>query len=212
MTFLFFDTETTGLSDRNMPPSWEAQPHICQLGAILTDAQGKVKAEMNFLVRPVGWTIPKAASDIHGISQPDAEKYGLSIKGVLTVFARLASMAEVLVAHNLPFDLFMLEIECARTGLTMDLPPTSACTMAESAPILQIPPTAAMLRSGRTNYKSPNLQEAYRHFFGRNFEGAHDAMADVRACKDVFFRLRSPGTPDADAMAARHPESKGVAA
>lgn len=204
MTYLCFDTETSGLPDKSMPPSWEGQPHICQLGAILTDAQGKVKAEMNLLVKPVGWTIPKAASDIHGISQADAENYGLSIKGVLTIFGRLATMAEVLVAHNLPFDLFMLEIECERTGVKMDLPPDYACTMAESSPILQIPPTAAMLRSGRTNYKNPNLQEAYRHFFGRNFEGAHDAMADVRACKDVFFRLRSPGTPD--------PEAKGVAA
>lgn len=204
MTYLFWDTETSGLPDQSIAPSWEGQPHICQLGAILTDDQGKVKAEMNLLVKPVGWTIPKVASDIHGISQADAEKYGLSIKGVLTVFARLASMAEVLVAHNLPFDLFMLEIECERAGVRMDLPPTQACTMAESSPILQIPPTAAMLRSGRTNYKNPNLQEAYRHFFGRNFEGAHDAMADVRACKEIFFRLRSPGTPDT--------ESKGVAA
>jgi len=49
-----------------------------------------------------------------------------------------------------------------------------------------------MLRSGRTNYKNPSLQEAYRHLFGRNFVGAHDAMADVRACRDVYFALHAP--------------------
>lgn len=44
MGYLFFDTETTGLPDTRMPPEWEGQPHICQLGAIMTDEQGRVKA------------------------------------------------------------------------------------------------------------------------------------------------------------------------
>ena len=145
---------------------------------------------MNFLVRPDGWVIPEAASSIHGITQQAAERYGLSTKGVLSVFARLASMADYAVAHNIMFDLQMIALEIERNGIILDLPKKYACTMEESRDILKIPPTPKMVAAGFDKYKSPNLQESYRHFFGREFEGAHDAMADVRACRDVYFAIQ----------------------
>jgi DNA polymerase-3 subunit epsilon len=191
--YLFFDTETTGLPDFKLPAEWEAQPRICQLGAIVTDRDGRVKAEANLLIKPDGWTIPDAATAVHGISQADAEKYGVTMKGALSVFARLLKMADTLIAHNLRFDLFLLEIEAHRTGMLdgkLDLPPSCFCTMTSSINVLQLPPTQKMQAVGFTKFKNPNLQEAYRHFFGREFEGAHDAMADVRACRDVFFALK----------------------
>ena len=190
--YLFFDTETDGLFEKNKPASDPCQPHICQLGAILTDQYGRVKAEVNLLVRPEGWTIPQTATSIHGITQDDADKYGLSIKGVLTIFSRLLAKSEKLIAHNIHFDLFMLEIECHRSGVSLELPKQYTCTMEDSVNVLKLPPTAKMAACGMTKFKNPNLQEAYRHFFGRDFEGAHDAMADVRACRDVFFALQKP--------------------
>jgi DNA polymerase III epsilon subunit-like protein len=39
------------------------------------------------------------------------------------------------------------------------------------------------------DYKWPKLQESHLHFFGKEFEGAHDAMADVRACAAVYWAL-----------------------
>ena len=150
-------------------------------------------------------TIPEAASAIHGISQADAEKYGVTMKGALSVFARLMKMADTLIAHNLPFDLFLLEIEAHRTGMTdgkLDLPKSCFCTMTSSTHVLQLPPTQKMKAAGFTRYKSPNLQETYRHFFGCEFEGAHDAMADVRACRDVFFALKKLETTQTTGAAA----------
>ena len=37
--------------------------------------------------------------------------------------------------------------------------------------------------------KRPKLQELYTSLFGKPFEGAHDAMADIRATKDCFLQL-----------------------
>lgn len=196
MTYLFFDTETTGLPDYRMPAEWEGQPRICQLGAIVTDADGRVKAEANLLIKPDGWSIPDASAAVHGITQSDAEKYGFSIRAALSIFDRLMPMARTIVAHNLQFDLMMIQIEAARTdtsNMRFDFPAECYCTMTNATPVLQLPPTAKMAARGKTEFKKPNLQEAYRHFFGREFEGAHDAMADVRACRDVFFAIRSAG-------------------
>ena len=202
MTYLFFDTETTGLPNQKLPAGWEGQPHICQLGVIVTNREGRVKAELNVLVKPQGWTIPAATSAIHGIYQEDAEQYGLSIKGVLTIFDRLLRSSERVIAHNIAFDLFMLEIEAHRSGVSINLPAQHTCTMLKAVNAVKCPPTEKMLRAGMTGFKKPNLTETYRHFFGRDFEGAHDAMADVRACRDVFFKLQSQDAIAAPGVAA----------
>lgn len=191
MSYLFFDTETTGLPDFRMPTQWEGQPRICQLGAILTDDDGKVRAEMNLIASPSGWKVPYEAAQIHGITQDDAIKFGVSMKGILTLFSRFISKADVVVAHNIRFDAFMIE----REVLACEMQPadfkitTQTCTMEMARDVVCIPPTERMIASGRTGFKSPNLMEAFRHFFGRDFDGAHDAMADVRACKDIFFAI-----------------------
>lgn len=191
MTYLFFDTETTGLPDFRMPPEWEGQPRICQIGAILTDRDGFVKSELNLIIRPAGWTIPSAASDIHGITQEAAEKYGVSMRAVLSLFNRLCTKAELVVAHNIKFDQMMIEREASAAEFPIgDFRFEGFCTMEAARNVVQCPPTEKMLAKGMTGFKSPSLTEAYRHFFGSDFEGAHDAMADVRACKDVFFKLR----------------------
>jgi DNA polymerase-3 subunit epsilon len=189
--YLVFDTETNGLPLKNLAQDHPGQPHICQLGAILIDKDGRVKGELNVLVKPEGWSIPAAASAVHGITPEDADAYGLPIATVLRLFRWMKNKAERHVAHNLKFDHWMIRREARGCGMNPgDFDLDGYCTMIESAGVVRIPPTAKMVAAGMDGYKSPNLQEAYRHFFGREFEGAHDAMADVRACRDVFFALK----------------------
>ena len=63
-------------------------------------------------------------------------------------------------------------------------------TMKTSTPILNLPATEAMVKSGRGSWKkSPSLAEAHRHFFGEDFDGAHSAKADAWACARIYFHL-----------------------
>jgi len=181
--YLFFDTETTGFFYRDRPLTDPAQPHLCQLGAILTDATGATQAELNMLVRPDGWIIPEGAQRVHGISQQHAAKYGVEESQVVRLFRDLCFLADLLVAHNFAFDDSILDIAYARYEITKQ-PRSSYCTMKESTPLCKIP-------SARGGYKWPKCTEAYKHFFGVEFDGAHDAMADVRACKDIFFAIKN---------------------
>ena len=67
------------------------------------------------------------------------------------------------------------------------------CTMQMATPILNLPPTEKMLRAGFNKPKPPNLSECCAYFFDKELEGAHDALVDVRACKDVYFAIKNGG-------------------
>ena len=66
----------------------------------------------------------------------------------------------------------------------------SDCTAKLATPICKIPPTAKMVAAGFNKFKTPNLGEAYRHFTGNELVNAHSAMADVMACRDVYFAIK----------------------
>lgn len=66
--YLFFDTETTGLSHRN--------DHVVQIAWVLTDAAGNIKVEECHVIRPNGYSIPPAAARIHGITTAKACEIG----------------------------------------------------------------------------------------------------------------------------------------
>ena len=190
--YLFFDTETTGMINRKAPSDHVSQPDMVQLGAILVDGERRVRGELNVIIKPQGWTVPDGAAQIHGMTTAICESYGVHPSSALEMFAMLVVRAQMVVAHNLDFDMAILETACKRYGLDLRdvIHPGAAlhCTMKAATPVIQLP--------GKYGYKWPNLQEAHEHFIGRKFEGAHDAMADVRACRDVFFAMQDGrGTP-----------------
>ncbi len=186
---LAFDSETTGVANFRLPPEHPTQPRIIQLGAILYDDARHVRAELNLLVKPDGFTIPAEATAVHGITTEHATRYGLAIGTVVKLLLALTNRAELIVAHNVDFDRLMVLIELARLqGGGVDEAGRFAarkfyCTMKQATAVCQIPSPRGF------GYKWPNLQEAHQHFFGRGFEGAHDAMADVRACAAVYYEL-----------------------
>lgn len=66
------------------------------------------------------------------------------------------------------------------------------CTATLATPLCKLPPTPKMRAAGRNHYKTANLGEAFKHFTGRDLDGAHNAMVDVRACMDVYFAIKAP--------------------
>jgi DNA polymerase-3 subunit epsilon len=176
MTTLTYDIESTGF----------AKNRIVQLAAILHS--DKELAVMNVLIKPDNWEIEPGAQAVHGISQEDCEKYGVPIGGALWLFHTLCERADVRVAHNNSFDERVVGAEMKLIGQALH-PQQLFCTMAASTNLVKIPPTPAMLRAGRRGYKVPKLIEAHTHFFGEGFEGAHDALADVRACLRIYKHL-----------------------
>ena len=197
MTILFFDTETTGFPVKGSPLDDPRQPRIVQLAMIEATEEGQVIRQHSELFDAriydgEDFVIPEQASAIHGISTEFSVYYGTPQKWAVSQFMGRTRVCKRFVAHNAAYDMKMLKIAAARYGYTIpDLNIT--CTMEASRDILKIPPTPRMKAAGFTQYKSPKLEEAYRHFTGKTLENAHDALVDTRACMEVFFALKSKG-------------------
>lgn len=177
---LFFDTETTGVVNVRIPEDHHEQPRLVQIAALLVDAEGAVAGQMAAIVRPQGFVIPPRAAGIHGITDDRAMRYGADLRSVLSMFAQLCRLATVAVAHNVNFDIAVMRAEYKRAGIKDPLVPLRRyCTMREAAGIVRA-------RDGAGRFKFPSLAETYRHFFGCEHEGAHDAWADVLACRRCF--------------------------
>ncbi|MDE2105731.1 MAG: 3'-5' exonuclease [Patescibacteria group bacterium] len=173
---LFFDTETTGKAIFGMRPDAPGQPRLVQLVAILTDDNGEEQNAVNFLIKPMGFTIPTEASAVHGYTTEIATEFGLAASVVVSMFVEMARVAKTIHAYNFDFDRLVMENEISRTQ-PMPNPfenKDCICEMKLMTRHCKIP--------GRYgDYKWPNLTEAHTHAYGKGFEGAHDAMADVRA-------------------------------
>lgn len=184
---LFFDTETTGKLDFRAPPEANHQPRLVQLACLLTDDAGKELSSINIVVKPNGFEIPVSATAIHGYTTQAATDLGLDLSTVLFLLNDLRQKPHVVVAHNIDFDLKIVEGELRRgdfdceDGIFGDA--RIFCTMKSMTPVCKLPGKYG-------DYKWPKLQEAYKHAFGVEFDGAHDALADVRACAKVYFWLK----------------------
>ncbi len=194
---LFWDTETTGLPAWNRPNNDPAQPWIMQLAMLLTEDDGTERASISVIVQPgLGAILDPVAIETHGITAEVAARCGISSLAAVSLWDRFAGMARTLVAHNDSFDVRLMEIAWLR-AYGPDKPSLADrhglrdrfCTMRAATPVVNLPPTEKMLAAGFTKPKPPRLAECVRHFFNEDLVGAHDAMADVRACARVFFHL-----------------------
>lgn len=185
-TYLVFDTETTGVPAKGQydNPRHPQTPKLVELGALLLDHEFNELDSMEVIVRPYyEGGIPTSASDIHGITTERAMSEGVELRNAFLCFEYLASFATHLVAHNFSYDSIVM-LGVAFHLDDVDRWPnhlSSVCTKDLTTPICRIP---NKFRGG--GYKWPKLQEAHLHFFGTEFEGAHGAMADLRATARVL--------------------------
>jgi DNA polymerase-3 subunit epsilon len=182
---LFFDTETTGKADFRSGPEAPHQPRLVQFAGVLCDDECNEISSANIIIRPDGFTIPQEASDIHGITTEIALERGVDCSAARTIYRRWWHASSLVTAHNVSFDLLMMDIEmCRKFGdQKWGEPRDTFCTMQSMTPICKLP-------GNYGDFKWPKLQEAHKYCFGDEFDDAHDAMADVRACIRVYRWLK----------------------
>ena len=157
-------------------------PRIIQLAWLLTDEYGAEVKRGKYLIHPDGWVMPtdKFWTD-NGFSQENSIKRGFPIGIVLDLFLGSLDVCDLLVSHNMSFDYHVLGAELLRSRRKIKKT-NKLCTKEIGANFCKI-------KTQYSNYKWPKLIELHQKLFNKGFDGAHDAMSDVIACKDCFFEL-----------------------
>lgn len=197
---LFFDTETSDLINFKARDTDPSQPWVVQLAAILSTEE-RIISSMNMTIQSKGLPMSKGAQETHGISVEFADNYGHEPEDAFNIFVTLCNKADLLVAHNKSFDFRLIAIMAKRinskpNNLNYEVLPVldnikeipSVCTMMSTTKLCQLP-----YPSGKAGNKWPKLTELHMFLFGEEFDGAHDALADVMATRRCYYELLRRG-------------------
>jgi|SRR5690606_33400511 DNA polymerase-3 subunit epsilon len=158
---VWFDLETTGLDKQN--------DRIVQIAIIRIQEDG-TPFEFTSLINP-GIPIPKEASDVHGITD-DMVKDQPTFVQLMPKIGRFFSGDIAIGGYNSnSFDIPFLVNEMSRAGFTIDL---------TNVPFID-PLNIFKRKEERT------LEAAMKFYCGKQLEGAHDALNDVKATIEVFM-------------------------
>jgi len=172
MKHLIFDTETTGLPKGSLV-QLDKQPRVIEFAGILWNDETGDEQEHCWLFNP-GVPISAEATKKNNITDDmvkDAPPFATNAPAIRS----LLIVADVMVAHNLFFDMHMLANEFRRASSAAVTWPKGICTVEATEHLLG---------------HRLKLAGLHRHLFGEDFEGAHRAITDVRALLRCYKELR----------------------
>lgn len=200
-SILCFDTETSGLADFKAPPGASHQPFCLELGWYYSPTgQRDDIMPGGFLIDQGPIAAEPKALETNGLRPADWQRHGVSPSLAVSTFGQLVLRADLLVGHNVEFDVLIMLIAAAKLGkeealrgALKDKP--RFCTKEHSTSICRIPND----KSWGGPYKWPKLAEAYEFFFKMPPVAAHRALKDVRTTWDLYWAIQSwiingPGT------------------
>lgn len=204
MRVLVFDTETTGLPRTKLltPEVVSLWPHIVQLSYVVYDVSDNAITNVrDFIVKiPEEIDISAESIALHGITKEISHENGESMEEVLVRFIYDFSHVDLIVGHNLTFDINMLKIEVMRQiqkksdekelFLTfLEELKTSRkyyCTLQSSIDLCNI---HALDKKGKSYTKFPRLSELHEKLFQRQPKNLHNSLHDVLICLRCYYML-----------------------
>ena len=171
MQHLIFDTETTGLIANSLQGD-RYMPHVIEFYARLDDDEGNILDEVEFFCDP-GIPVSEEITKITGI-KPEQVKGEPPFKSFVPRVVEMIESADVVVAHNLSYDMAIVDLEMARCSQPLRWPDQKVCTV-----------------EGTEHLKGHRLKLADLHelLFGEPFAGAHRARTDVEALARCYHEL-----------------------
>lgn len=214
MLILVFDTETTGLpKTRNKTVHTDdlhLWPHIVQFSYLIYSTKNKniIKIVDHIVKLPHGVEIEPVAESIHGISKKISQTQGKEINTILQEFIKDVTRTDIIVCHNLQFDINVMKAELFRI-LDQDksfqgkereqqkykyddflerlLRKDTYCSMMSTIDLCSI---KRYFASGKSYNKFPKLSELHSHLFdGCVPKNLHNSLNDVLVCLRCYYKL-----------------------
>jgi len=185
MKVLVFDTETTGLPPRNINKykhGWfNYYPNIVQISWIFYDTEKDIFIDnCDYIIKLEDEKlIPEESIKIHNITNEIMNEKGVSIKLALDDFLTLLEETDIIVGHNIAFDLDMVLSEMTRHNFeNIDLlKKQSYCTMKSSVDLCCIKKYNKYNNCYENKY--PKLSELHSFLFGYVPNNLHNSFVDI---------------------------------
>ena len=207
MLLLIFDTETTGLpKSKNISkedlPLW---PYVVQFSYILFNTDTKqIEKIVNEIIKiPLKIDISEEASTIHGITKEKTQKKGFDINTMILEMASDIIAVDLIVGHNITFDMNMLLVETMRLSLNAvytykqkkytDFAQrlkkmNTFCTMGTNIELCSIKTISK--KDGKEYNKFPKLVELHQTLFSTIPPNLHNSLMDVLVCLRCYMYVK----------------------
>lgn len=207
MFVLVFDTETTGLPKTKVinESTINSLPYIVQLSYMIydTDSTKIIKISDNIVKIPENVELTKESIAIHGIDRNKINENGKPIVKILQEFLTDIDSTDLIIAHNIDFDINMIIVELYRSAMdakkshikeinlqvTVQLQYMNRyCTMKNSMELCNIKKFSKT--TGNEYVKFPTLTETYHKLFNVKPNNMHNSLNDIYACFRCFYKLK----------------------
>jgi DNA polymerase III epsilon subunit-like protein len=207
MLLLIFDTETTGLpKTKNISkedlPLW---PYVVQFSYILFNTETKqIEKIVNEIIKiPLKVEISEEASAIHGITKEKTQKKGFDIETLIQEMSSDIIAVDLIVGHNITFDINMLLVETMRLSLNALYTYkqkkytefaerlkiiNTFCTMSNNIDLCAIKTMSK--KDGKEYNKFPKLVELHQTLFGTIPPNLHNSLMDVLVCLRCYIYVK----------------------
>jgi DNA polymerase III epsilon subunit-like protein len=207
MRILVFDTETTGLPKSKVicPDTLNKWPHIVQFSYVIFDTSINELIETQNYIIKVGENvvIPPESTQIHGITNEASICRGIPLIKVLREFFNNLRTCQMIVGHNISFDINMVRVELLRiihfnsvtrkelyelkTNLYfLNNFKNLKCTMKKSIELCSI---QAIDKQGQSYLKFPKLVELHQKLFDSVPNNLHNSFNDVLITLRCFIKM-----------------------
>ena len=210
MRVLVFDTETTGLPKSKImnPDMLNLWPHIVQFSYVIYDTilNDIVESKDTIVKVKDGITIPEDSIKIHGVTNESSQKNGTNIEFILNEFFYHLRDVDLLVGHNISFDINMIKVELLRfiyePNSNISENESKAykfnlhfltnyknicCTLQESIDLCNI---KAIDKYGKEYIKFPKLLELHQKLFESTPNNLHNSFNDILVTLRCFVKLK----------------------
>lgn len=167
-----WDVETTGLNPK--------EDFIIQLSLVKFRKDNfEYICEKNWYIKPSHkYEISEGAQKVHNLSKEFIEEHGIYFKEIYNEFCEIIKDSDLLTYNGNTFDIRFLNEECKRGNL-------------------QLPIEGKMFYDSyamECRFSPRDLSSVFNKYTGEIFEGAHDALNDVKATVKVFeCQMKSRG-------------------
>jgi len=210
MKIIIFDTETSGLPKSKLisPDTLNLWPNIVQFSYLIYDTDLNIITDIfdNIVKMEEGFDINEDSTKIHGITNIISKEKGINITTIIENFFKNLINIDLIVGHNISFDINMLKVEILRliynknnTILNEDLKSLKYnlhfitnfkniyCTMKES---LELCGVKILDKSGKEYLKFPKLIELHEKLFECIPNNLHNSLNDILVTLRCFLKLK----------------------